>query len=407
MARDCFISEILNSNLEHHQSIINLIASENYPSIAVRDALSSFISYKYAEGYPGRRYYGGCEYADLIENTALDRLRQLYNVEYANVQPHSGSQANQAVFLACLKPNDTILSLSLAHGGHLTHGHPINYTGKLYNIVHYHLNDHNELDYDQISALAIQYQPKIIIAGFSCFPGMIDWQRFRYIANQVNAVLLADIAHIAGLIAGQTYPSPVEFADIITSTTHKTLRGPKGAIIMAKRHNTLTKQVNAAVFPGIQGGPFMNVIAAKAIAFEEALSDEFKRYCAQIIKNSKAMLGVFQLRQIPLVFQNTENHIIVLSLDHHPLSGKDMELVLEQAHIITNRNAIPKDRRSFLDTSGIRIGTQAVTTRGMKEEECIVIAHLISDLFQDYQDASVNCVRDKIKIMATSFPVSQ
>jgi glycine hydroxymethyltransferase len=351
---------------------IELIASENYASPRVMQAQGTVLTNKYAEGYPGKRYYGGCEYVDKAEELAIGRVRALFDAAYANVQPHSGSQANSAVFLALLQPGDTILGMSLADGGHLTHGAKPNFSGKQYNAIQYGLNaETGEVDYDQVEALALEHKPKMIIAGFSAYSQIMDWARFREIADKVGAYLMVDMAHVAGLIAAGIYPNPVPHADVVTSTTHKTLRGPRGGIILARANEELEKKFNSAVFPGGQGGPLMHVIAAKAVSFLEAQSPEFVDYQKQVVKNAKAMAGTFIERGINIVSGGTENHLMLVDLIGKPYTGKDADAALGEANITVNKNAVPNDPRSPFITSGLRVGTPAITTRGFGEAETI------------------------------------
>ena len=383
---------------------IELIASENYTSPAVMEAQGSQLTNKYAEGYPGKRYYGGCEYVDIAEQLAIDRVKKLFGAEYANVQPNSGSQANQAVYMSVLKPGDTILGLSLAHGGHLTHGASVNASGKLYNAIQYGLNDKEEIDYDQVQALATAHQPKMIVAGASAYSLVMDWKRFRAIADSVGAYLFVDMAHYAGLIAAGVYPSPVGVADFVTSTTHKTLRGPRGGIILAKAE--YEKILNSAIFPGIQGGPLMHVIAGKAVAFKEAASKEFKAYQKQVVDNARVMAKVLQERGLRIVSGRTDCHLFLVDLQAKQITGKDAEAALGRAHITANKNAIPNDPQKPFVTSGIRIGSPAMTTRGFKELEAEKLAHLIADVLDAPNDEAVTArVVGEVKILTDKFPV--
>ena len=367
-----------NARQEHH---IELIASENYASAAVMQAQGTKLTNKYAEGYPGKRYYGGCAYVDVAEDLAIARLKELFNADYANVQPHSGSQANAAVFQAVLNPGDTVLGMSLDHGGHLTHGAKINFSGRLYNSVQYGLVEATgEIDYDQVEALALEHKPKMIIAGFSAYSRVVDWQRFRDISDKVGAVMMCDIAHVAGLIAAGVYPSPVNIADVCTSTTHKTLRGPRGGIIMAKANADLEKALNSRVFPGSQGGPLMHVIAAKAIAFKEALSPDFKTYQQQVVDNSRELAAGLKARGYVPVSGGTDNHLSLISLVDKGLTGKAAEAALGAANITVNKNAVPSDPQSPFVTSGIRIGTPAITTRGFGIDEMKKLATWMADV---------------------------
>jgi glycine hydroxymethyltransferase len=373
------IHEFLQLASIYQRNNLNLIASENYASKSVLSALASTITNKYAEGYPGRRYYSGCKYVDQIELLAQERLKELYGANYANVQPHSGSQANQAALLALAQPQDTILSLSLDHGGHLSHGYHKNISSHLYTIKHYFLGKNNNLDYDEIYKLAMEYKPKVIIAGYSCFNEKIDWNAFSQIAKKSDSYLLADISHISGLIAGKVYPNPINYADIVTSTTHKTLRGPRGAFIICKEKSELSKKIDSAVFPGLQGGPFMNVIAAKAIAFQEALLPEFNSYAQRIIQNASALAHTLSENKIDLVFGTTAHtHIILISLVRYGISGKKIQDLLEQYGILVNKNVIPGDNLPPIMSSGIRIGTAALTTRGFVEKDFVQLGNIIS-----------------------------
>jgi glycine hydroxymethyltransferase len=390
-----------NRRQEEH---IELIASENYTSPAVMEAQGSKLTNKYAEGYPAKRYYGGCEYVDVAEQLAIDRAKALFGAEYANVQPHSGSQANQAVYVSVLKPGDTILGMSLAHGGHLTHGASVNISGKLYNAIQYGLNDKEEIDYDQVQALANEHKPKMIVAGASAYALVIDWKRFRAIADSVGAYLFVDMAHYAGLIAAGVYPSPVGIADFVTTTTHKTLRGPRGGLILAKAEHE--KALNSAIFPQLQGGPLMHVIAAKAVAFKEAGSKEFKTYQKQVVDNARVMTKVLTERGMRIVSGRTDSHVFLVDLQAKSLTGKDAEAALGRAHITVNKNAIPNDPQKPFVTSGIRIGTPAMTTRGFKELEAEKLAHLIADVLDAPNDAAVTArVVAEVKLLTTKFPV--
>ena len=383
---------------------IELIASENYTSPAVMEAQGSQLTNKYAEGYPGKRYYGGCEYVDIAEQLAIDRVKALFGAEYANVQPNSGSQANQAVYMSVLKPGDTILGLSLAHGGHLTHGASVNASGKLYNAIQYGLDDKEEIDYDQVQALATAHKPKMIVAGASAYSLVMDWKRFRAIADSVGAYLFVDMAHYAGLIAAGVYPSPVGVADFVTSTTHKTLRGPRGGVILAKAE--YEKILNSAIFPGIQGGPLMHVIAGKAVAFKEAASKEFKVYQKQVVDNARVMAKVLQERGLRIVSGRTDSHLFLVDLQAKQITGKDAEAALGRAHITANKNAIPNDPQKPFVTSGIRIGSPAMTTRGFKELEAEKLAHLIADVLDAPNDDAVTArVVAEVKILTDKFPV--
>ncbi|CAG0123394.1 glycine hydroxymethyltransferase [Rhodocyclaceae bacterium] len=390
-----------NRRQEDH---IELIASENYTSPAVMEAQGSQLTNKYAEGYPGKRYYGGCEYVDVAEQLAIDRAKQLFGAEYANVQPHSGSQANQAVYVSVLKPGDTILGMSLAHGGHLTHGASVNISGKLYNAITYGLNEKEEIDYDAVQKLASEHKPKMIVAGASAYALVIDWKRFRAIADSVGAYLFVDMAHYAGLIAAGFYPNPVGIADFVTTTTHKTLRGPRGGLILAKAEHE--KALNSAIFPCLQGGPLMHVIAAKAVAFKEAMSKEFKVYQGQVIDNARVMAKVLQERGVRIVSGRTDSHVFLVDLQPKNLTGKDAEAALGRAHITVNKNAIPNDPQKPFVTSGIRIGSPAMTTRGFKELEAEKLAHLIADVLDaPTNDAEIERVAGHVKLLCQKFPV--
>lgn len=385
---------------------IELIASENYCSQAVMEAQGTDLTNKYAEGYPGKRYYGGCEHVDVVEQLAIDRAKELFGAEYVNVQPHSGSQANSAVFLALLDANDTILGMSLDAGGHLTHGAHINFSGINYNAVQYGLSEETgEIDYDQVDSLAREHKPKMIIAGFSAYSQVVDWQRFRDIADEVGAYLLVDMAHIAGLAATGVYPSPVPFADVVTSTTHKTLRGPRSGIILS-RDDKLAKKLNSAVFPGNQGGPLMHVIAAKAVCFKEALEDNFKTYQQQVVKNAKAMAKVVQERGYEVISGGTENHLMLISLVKQEMTGKEADKWLGDAHITVNKNAVPNDPKSPFVTSGIRIGTAAVTTRGFDENDVTELAGWMCDVLDARGDEkAISDVREKVEALCAKKPV--
>ncbi|BBB28558.1 serine hydroxymethyltransferase [Neptunomonas japonica] len=389
---------------------IELIASENYTSPRVMQMQGSVLTNKYAEGYPEKRYYGGCEYVDVVEQLALDRAKELFGATYANVQPHSGSQANAAVYMALCAPGDTILGMSLAHGGHLTHGSHVNFSGKIYNAVQYGLNEATgEIDYEEVERLAVEHKPKMIVAGFSAYSRIVDWARFREIADKVGAYLFVDMAHVAGLVAAGLYPNPVPFADVATTTTHKTLRGPRGGLILS-RDNELEKKLNSAVFPGGQGGPLMHVIAAKAVAFKEALEPEFKEYQAQVIKNANAMAEVLIERGFEIVSGGTENHLFLLSLIKQGLTGKAADAALGLANITVNKNAVPGDPQSPFVTSGLRIGSPVVTTRGFKEAQCRTLAGWIADLLDvlnepEALDAKIAEVKEQVKALCADYPV--
>jgi glycine hydroxymethyltransferase len=405
--------DALWSAMEHEtrrqEEHIELIASENYASPRVLEAQGSVLTNKYAEGYPGKRYYGGCEYVDIAEQLAIDRAKELFGAAYANVQPHSGSQANAAVYMALLTPGDAILGMSLAHGGHLTHGAKVNFSGKLYDAVQYGLDvATGEIDYAQVEQLAREHRPKMIVAGFSAYSRVVDWQRFRAIADEIGAYLFVDIAHVAGLIAAGIYPSPVQIADITTTTTHKTLRGPRGGMIMARSNPEVEKKLNSMVFPGSQGGPLMHVIAAKAVAFKEALEPEFKEYQAQVLDNSRAMAQVMMERGYKIVSGGTDNHLFLVDLIDKDITGKDAEAALGAAHITVNKNAVPNDPRSPFVTSGIRIGTPAITTRGFKVPESRELAGWICDILDNIADtAVVERVRSQVVEITRRLPVYQ
>jgi glycine hydroxymethyltransferase len=397
----------LQAERRRQEEHVELIASENYASPRVLEAQGSVLTNKYAEGYPGRRYYGGCEYVDIAEELAVERAKELFGADYANVQPHSGSQANVAAFMAMIEPGDTILGMSLAHGGHLTHGAKINFSGRVYNAVQYGLTaDGSEIDYDEVQALATEHQPKLIIAGFSAYSRVVDWARFRAIADSVGAFLMADMAHVAGLVAAGVYPSPVPYADVVTSTTHKTLRGPRGGIILAKRNEALEKKLNTLVFPGTQGGPLMHVIAAKAVAFKEALQPEFKAYQQQVVDNARAMAATLIERGYRIVSGGTDNHLFLVDLIDKDITGKDADAALGRANITVNKNAVPNDPRSPFVTSGLRMGTPAVTTRGFGEAECRTLAGWIADVLDDIGDEdTVRRVRAQVLELCGRFPV--
>jgi glycine hydroxymethyltransferase len=393
-----------NQRQEDH---IELIASENYTSPRVMEAQGSSLTNKYAEGYPGKRYYGGCEYVDKAEALAIERAKELFGADYANVQPHSGSQANAAVYLALLQPGDTILGMSLAHGGHLTHGSKVSASGKIYNAIPYGLNpETGEIDYEEVERLAKEHQPKMVVAGFSAYSRVVDWQRFRDIADSVGAYLLVDMAHVAGLVAAGVYPNPVQIADVTTTTTHKTLRGPRGGLILAKANEEIEKKLNSAVFPGFQGGPLMHVIAAKAVAFKEAMLPEFKTYQQQVVKNAKVMADVFMKRGYDVVSKGTDDHLFLVSFIEAGLTGKDVDAWLGDSNITINKNSVPNDPQSPFVTSGIRVGTPAVTTRGFKEKECEDLANWMCDVIDSRGDATVmEQVKQKVLAVCNSFPV--
>ena len=403
---DPVLAEAMAAESVRQENHIELIASENYCSQAVMEAQGTDLTNKYAEGYPGKRYYGGCEHVDVIEQLAIDRAKELFGAEYVNVQPHSGSQANSAVFLALLDANDTVLGMSLDAGGHLTHGAHINFSGLNYNAVQYGLVEGTGLiDYDEVERLAKEHKPKMIIAGFSAYSQVVDWARFREIADEVGAYLLVDMAHVAGLIAGGVYPSPVPFADVVTTTTHKTLRGPRSGMILA-RDEKLAKKLNSAVFPGNQGGPLMHVIAAKAVCFKEALEDNFKTYQQQVVKNAQAMAKVIQERGYEIISGGTENHLMLISLVKQEMTGKEADKWLGDAHITVNKNAVPNDPKSPFVTSGIRIGTPAITTRGFNEAQAGELAGWICDVLDSRGDEAVATeVRGKVEAICKELPV--
>ena len=396
--------QAMEAERQRQEDHIELIASENYTSPRVLQAQGSVLTNKYAEGYPGKRYYGGCEYVDIAEQLAIDRAKALFKAEVANVQPHSGSQANQAVYAAALQPGDTILGMSLAHGGHLTHGSPVNLSGKLYHAVSYGLTTSEEIDYDQVAHLAEQHNPKMIVAGASAYSLTIDWQRFRDIADSVDAHLFVDMAHYAGLVAAGLYPTPVGIADFVTSTTHKTLRGPRGGIILTKAEHE--KLINSAIFPGIQGGPLMHVIAAKAVSFKEAMAPEFRKYQAQVIANARTMAKTLQSRGLRIVSGRTDCHMFLVDLRAKKITGKDAEAALGRASITVNKNAIPNDPEKPFVTSGVRIGSPAVTTRGFAELEAEKLSNLIADVLEAPNDeANIARVVSEVKALCDRFPV--
>jgi glycine hydroxymethyltransferase len=404
---DSLIWQAIEDEKQRQEDHIELIASENYVSPAVLACQGSVLTNKYAEGYPGKRYYGGCEYVDVAEQLAIERVKKLFQAAYANVQPHSGSQANTAAYAALLQPGDVVLGMSLAHGGHLTHGSPVNFSGKLYRFFSYGLNLQTGLiDYDEVERLAKEHQPKLIVSGFSAYSRVVDWQRLRDIADQVGAYLMADIAHVAGLIAAGVYPSPVNIADVTTSTTHKTLRGPRGGLILAKANPELEKKLNAAVFPGGQGGPLMHVIAAKAVAFLEALQPDFKLYQQQILNNSRAMAKTIMTRGYDIVSGGTDNHLFLIDLIKKNITGKDADAALGRANITVNKNAVPNDPQSPFITSGLRLGTPAVTTRGFKEKECEMLAHWVCDVLDNLDnEKKIGNIRNNVLELCRKFPV--
>ncbi|WP_449433663.1 serine hydroxymethyltransferase [Pseudomonas putida] len=403
---DPALSEAIRREAQRQEDHIELIASENYTSPQVMQAQGTELTNKYAEGYPGKRYYGGCEHVDVVEQLAIDRAKQLFGAGYANVQPHSGSQANAAVYLALLQAGDTILGMSLAHGGHLTHGAKVSSSGKLYNAVQYGIDANGLIDYDEVERLAVEHQPKMIVAGFSAYSKTLDFPRFRQIADKVGAYLFVDMAHVAGLVAAGLYPNPLPYADVVTTTTHKTLRGPRGGLILAKADAELEKKLNSAVFPGGQGGPLMHVIAAKAVCFKEALQPGFKDYQRQVIQNAQAMAQVFKQRGFDVVSDGTDNHLFLVSLIRQGITGKDADAALGRAHITVNKNAVPNDPQSPFVTSGLRIGTPAVTTRGFQEAECRALATWICDILEHLGDADVEAqVARQVAELCKLFPV--
>ena len=404
---DDVLAQAIESERQRQEDHVELIASENYASPRVLEAQGSVLTNKYAEGYPGKRYYGGCEFVDIAEKLAIDRAKELFGADYANVQPHSGSQANQAVFLALLQPGDTILGMSLAHGGHLTHGAKVNISGKLFNAIQYGVDENGHINYDEVERLALEHKPKMLIGGFSAYSQVVDWARMRQIADAVGAIFFVDMAHVAGLVAAGVYPSPLPHAHVCTSTTHKTLRGPRGGIIVASNTSEeLAKKLQSIVFPGIQGGPLMHVIAAKAVAFKEALDPSFKDYQAQVVKNAKAMAKAIMARGYKVVSGGTENHLMLIDLIGRDITGKDAEAALGKAHITVNKNAVPGDPRSPFVTSGLRIGTPAVTTRGYLEADCVALANWICDVLDAPADDRVlEGVRGNVTEQCRRFPV--
>ena len=405
-ATDPEIAQIITQEEMRQETHIELIASENYTSPQVMLAQGSYFTNKYAEGYPRKRYYGGCQFADDVEDLAIARAKELFNADFANVQAHSGSSANMAVYHAVLKPHDTVLGMSLAHGGHLTHGATVNFSGQLYNSVQYGIDEQGLLNYDEIAQLAQQHRPKMIVAGFSSYSRVIDWQIFRDIADSVGAVLLVDMAHVAGLVAAGLYPSPVQIADVTTTTTHKTLRGPRGGLILAKSNPELEKKINSRIFPGIQGGPLMHVIAAKAVCFAEAMRPEFTDYQKQVVVNAQAMAKVLIERGFEIISNGTDNHLLLVSFIKQGLTGKDVDRWLGEAHITVNKNAVPNDPQSPFVTSGIRIGTPAVTTRGFVKDDCIQLAHWMSDVIDAQGEESVKkAIQEKVGKICQRLPV--
>ena len=403
-------SELWNSfvsEAQRQEDHIELIASENYASKRILEAQGSVLTNKYAEGYPSKRYYGGCENVDIAENLAIERAKKLFKADYANVQPHSGSSANAAAYLALLEPNDTILGMSLDHGGHLTHGSKVNFSGRNYKSVQYGLHpETHDINYDEVRSLAKENKPKLIIAGFSAFTGIIDWKKFREIADEVGAYFLVDMAHVSGLVAADLYPSPLPYADVVTSTTHKTLRGPRSGIILARSNEEIEKKLNSAVFPGSQGGPLMHVVAAKALCFKEALDPEFKTYTKQVMDNAKIMAETIMSNGVDIVCNGTENHIILVDLRSKGITGKDLERVLGSVNITVNKNSVPNDPASPFVTSGIRIGTPAVTTRGFKKEEVTQVSNWISDIINDFENEKLQKdIKQEVQNLTSNFPV--
>ena len=403
------IANAIAAEATRQEEHIELIASENYTSPRVMEAQGSALTNKYAEGYPGKRYYGGCEHVDVVEQLAIDRAKQLFGADYANVQPHSGSQANAAVYMALCEPGDTVLGMSLAHGGHLTHGASVSFSGRIYQAVQYGLNEETgEIDYEQVATLAREHKPKMIVAGFSAYSRVIDWQRFRDIADEVGAYLLVDMAHIAGLVAAGVYPSPVQIADVTTTTTHKTLGGPRGGLILAKSNEELEKKLNFAVFPESQGGPLMHVIAAKAVCFKEAMGEDFAQYQKAVVANAQAMVSVFQERGYKVVSNGTDDHLFLLDLIDKDITGKDADAALGAANITVNKNSVPNDPRSPFVTSGLRIGSPAITRRGFKEEQAKQVATWICDILDNMGDESViKRVQGEVVALCAQFPVYQ
>ncbi len=402
---DPMLADAIEKELRRQQNKIELIASENFTSRAVMAACGSVLTNKYAEGYPGKRYYGGCEYVDVAEQLAIDRVKELFGAEHANVQPHSGAQANTAVYLALLQPGDTVLGLDLAHGGHLTHGHPLNISGLFYKFIPYGVSKEDEkIDYDKLEKLALEHRPKMIVGGASAYPRIIDFARMKQIADKVGALFFVDMAHIAGLVAAGLHPSPVPYCDVVTSTTHKTLRGPRGGIILCKEK--YAKDINRAVFPGIQGGPLMHIIAGKAVAFKEALEPEFKKYQQQVVKNAAAIAKTLSARGFRIVSGGTDNHLLLVDVKAKGLTGKQAEVALDEVGITVNKNTIPFETESPFITSGIRIGSPAMTTRGMKEKEMILIAELIADVLENIEDQKIHLeVANKVAKICADFPL--
>jgi len=403
---DTELAQAIAHERQRQEDHVELIASENYTSPRVLEAQGSVLTNKYAEGYPGKRYYGGCEYVDVAEALAIARAKALFGADYANVQPHSGSSANIAVYMALLNPGDTVLGMSLAHGGHLTHGAKVNFSGKIYNAVQYGVDENGLIDYDEVQRLATEHQPKMLIGGFSAYSQIVDWARLAEIAKSVGAYFFVDMAHVAGLVAAGVYPNPVPYADVVTSTTHKTLRGPRGGIILAKANEEIEKKLQSLVFPGTQGGPLMHVIAGKAVAFKEALEPEFKDYQVQVVKNAQAMAKTIMARGYKIVSGGTENHLMLIDMIGREITGKDAEAALGKAHITVNKNSVPNDPRSPFVTSGLRIGTPALTTRGYKEPECVALAEWICDVLDDHtNEAVLDGVRENVTKQCRAFPV--
>lgn len=409
---DIDIHEIMMKELKRQEFGLELIASENFASVPVMEAMGSILTNKYAEGYPKKRYYGGCEFVDEIETMARNRLKELFDAKYANVQPHSGSQANMGVYFALLKPGDTIMGMALSHGGHLTHGSPVNFSGKLYNVVSYGVNEETGIiDYDNVRKIALEHKPKLIVAGGSAYARIIDFKKFREIADEINAYLMVDMAHFAGLVAAKIYPNPLEYAHVVTSTTHKTLRGPRGGIILTN-DSDIYKAVNKSIFPGIQGGPLEHVIASKAVAFKEALSESFKDYQKQVVKNAKKLGEELQKQGLDIVSGGTDSHLLLIDLNNINITGKALEEALGKCHITVNKNTVPKEKRSPFVTSGIRIGTPALTTRGMKEEDMIIIAELIAKVAKNIKDEEgtiddsiIEEITSKVKSLCQKHPL--
>lgn len=406
---DPAVFKAIEQEAQRQEDHVELIASENYASRAVMQAQGSVLTNKYAEGYPGKRYYGGCEYVDIVESLAIERIKKIFGASYANVQPHSGSQANAAVFLALCQPGDVILGMSLSEGGHLTHGASVNFSGKIFKAYQYGLvKETGLIDYEQVEKLAHEHRPKMIIAGFSAYSRVVDWQKFREIADAVGAYLVVDMAHVAGLVAAGVYPSPVQIADVVTSTTHKTLRGPRGGIILAKENEEIAKKLNSLVFPGTQGGPLMHVIAAKAVSFLEAMEPEFISYQKQVVSNARAMAKTMMDRGFKIVSMGTDNHLLLVDLIGREITGKEAEIALGEAFITANKNSVPNDPRSPFITSGLRLGTPAVTTRGFKEPEVIQLAHWVCDIIEDFKNPDLLAkIRKSVCDLCKRFPVYQ